>query len=46
MLDNDAENDMVPDESPLDGIGATVNPDDNDEEDIQAIHNHQDANHV
>ena len=38
---------MIPDEPPLDGIGATVNPDgNNDEEDIMAIHNHQDANHV
>ena len=47
MLNNDAENNSVPDESPLDGIGATVNPNDNnDEEDILEIHNYQDANHL
>jgi len=44
MVVDDAENVVVPDVP--DGIGATINLDDNDDEsDIQAIHNHNDTNH-
>ena len=46
MVVNDAENNLVPDVLPTDGIGATINLDGNDDEaDIQAIHHHRDANH-
>ena len=45
MVVNDAENVVVPDVL-SDSIGATINLDDNDDEsDIQAIHNHNNTNH-